>query len=154
MVRSLLAIFVCLSGMQAQLRPAEPRERPKLILLIAVDQFRYDYLTRFHGQYTGGFRVLLERGADFVNANLEHYPAVTAAGHATMLSGATLATSGIVGNDWFDRDSGKQVTSEVCDLKPTSRNSGIRVESVGWRPFRNCLMATSLSKWNVSTAST
>jgi predicted AlkP superfamily pyrophosphatase or phosphodiesterase len=115
MVRSLLAIFVCLSGMQAQLRPAEPRERPKLILLIAVDQFRYDYLTRFHGQYTGGFRVLLERGADFVNANLEHYPAVTAAGHATMLSGATLATSGIVGNDWFDRDSGKQVTSVSDD---------------------------------------
>ncbi len=85
--------------------------RPKLVLHIAVDQFRYDYFPRFRSEYTGGLKLLLDRGANFVNAYLEHYPTVTAIGHSTMLSGATPATSGIIGNDWFDRATGKQVTS-------------------------------------------
>ena len=76
------------------------------MLLIAVDQFRYDYLTRFRGDYSGGIKRLLDDGAVFTNANLEHYPTVTAVGHSTMLSGATPSVSGIIGNDWFDRETG------------------------------------------------
>jgi predicted AlkP superfamily pyrophosphatase or phosphodiesterase len=88
-------------------------ERPdiRLVLLVAVDQFRYDYLARFGAEYNGGIRRLLERGATFTNAHLEHYPTVTAVGHATMMTGATPSVSGIIGNDWFDRASGKSVTS-------------------------------------------
>ena len=81
------------------------------MLLIAVDQFRYDYLTRFRGDYTEGFKRLLTQGAVFTNANLEHYPTVTAIGHSTMLTGATPSVSGIIGNDWFDRETGATVTS-------------------------------------------
>ena len=47
---------------------AEPEIR--LVLLIAVDQFRYDYLTRFRSEYTAGLAQLLTRGADFTNATL------------------------------------------------------------------------------------
>jgi len=47
----------------------------------------------------------------FENANVEHYPTVTATGHATVLSGATPALSGIMGNDWYDRELHKQVLS-------------------------------------------
>ena len=83
----------------------------KLVLLIAVDQFRYDYLTKFRSDYRDGFKRLLTEGAVFTNANLEHYPTVTAVGHATMLSGATPSVSGIIGNDWFDRATGATVTS-------------------------------------------
>jgi hypothetical protein len=83
----------------------------RLVLLIAVDQFRSDYLTRFRSDYTAGFTRLLTNGAVFTNAYLEHYPTVTAIGHATMLSGATPSVSGIIGNDWFDRESGKSVAS-------------------------------------------
>ena len=72
------------AGPQAQQPPSPPETR--LVLLIAVDQFRYDYLTRFRSEYTGGFKRLLTDGAVFTNANLEHYPTVTAIGHATMLS--------------------------------------------------------------------
>ena len=85
--------------------------RPKLVVLIAVDQFRYDYLTRFESEYKGGFRHLLDHGAVFANANLAHYPAVTAVGHAVMLTGASPALSGIVGNNWYDRKVGKNVSS-------------------------------------------
>src|SRR5687768_4845651 len=103
-----MALAVALPGAQ---RPAGPDIR--LVLLIAVDQFRYDYLTRFRADYTDGIKRLLTAGAVFTNANLEHYPTVTAVGHATMLSGATPSSSGIIGNDWFDRDSGATVTSVV-----------------------------------------
>jgi len=83
----------------------------KLVLLIAVDQFRYDYLTRFRTEYNAGLNRLLTDGADFTNAFLEHYPTVTAVGHSTMMTGATPSVSGIVGNDWYERSLGKSVTS-------------------------------------------
>jgi hypothetical protein len=85
--------------------------RPRLVLLIAVDQMRYDYLTRFRADFSGGFDRLLKQGAVFTNAHLAHYPSVTAVGHATMLSGAPPSLSGIVGNDWYDRALKKNVTS-------------------------------------------
>ena len=103
-------LFPALSSAQFQ-----PPPRPKLVLFIAIDQFRYDYLTRFRSEYTGGLKTLLDRGAVFANANLEHYPTVTAIGHSTMLTGATPSISGIIGNDWFDRESGKSVTSVSDD---------------------------------------
>jgi hypothetical protein len=84
---------------------------PKLVLAIVVDQFRYDYLTRFRTEYHAGFDRLLTKGAVFTNARYEHYPTVTAVGHSTFLSGATPSMSGIVGNDWYDRESGKVVAS-------------------------------------------
>lgn len=92
-------------------RPAPGQPDVKLVLLIAVDQFRYDYLTRFEAEYKDGFKRLLTDGAVFTNAKLEHYPTVTAVGHSTMMTGAIPADSGIIGNDWFDRQSGATVTS-------------------------------------------
>ena len=92
-------------------RAATPPADIKLVLLIAVDQFRADYLTRFDSEYKEGFRRLLTDGAVFTSAKLEHYPTVTAIGHSTMLTGAIPADSGIVGNDWYDRQSATTVTS-------------------------------------------
>jgi predicted AlkP superfamily pyrophosphatase or phosphodiesterase len=118
----LAAVVLALVGPAHQLRSQQPsRKDPRLVLLIAVDQFRYDYLTRFRDEYKGGLDRLLKNGANFVNAHLEHYPTVTAVGHSTMLSGATPKLSGIVGNDWYDRETGKTVTS-VSD--PTTKQLG------------------------------
>ncbi|MBS1855602.1 MAG: alkaline phosphatase family protein [Acidobacteria bacterium] len=90
--------------------------KPKLIVTVVVDQFRYDYLTRYRGEYTGGFSRLLTRGAVFTNARYMHVPAVTAVGHSTVLSGAIPSISGIVANDWYDFDEHAHVTS-VSDAK-------------------------------------
>jgi predicted AlkP superfamily pyrophosphatase or phosphodiesterase len=91
--------------------PASVSARPKLVLALAIDQFRYDYLTRFRSEYTGGLRRLLDRGAVFTRARFQHFPTVTAIGHSTYLSGALPALSGIIGNDWYDRTAGRSVTS-------------------------------------------
>lgn len=98
---------------QAQQSTA-PR-KPKLVLAIVLDQFRYDYLTRFRAEYTTGLNRLLTRGAVFTNANYEHFYTVTAPGHATFLSGAFPSVSGIIGNEWFEPASGKRVTSVSDD---------------------------------------
>jgi len=94
----------------AALAAAAPR-KPKLVLAIVVDQFRYDYLTRFRGDYSSGLDTLLKMGAVFTSANLEHFPTVTALGHSTFLTGATPSESGIVGNEWYARDEHRVVTS-------------------------------------------
>jgi predicted AlkP superfamily pyrophosphatase or phosphodiesterase len=100
----ILALFIALPlGAQQQ--------QPKLVVAIVIDQFRYDYLTRFHSEYTGGFKRFFEHGATFTNARFEHVPTVTAVGHSTFLTGATPALSGIVGNEWWDSASKKRVTS-------------------------------------------
>lgn len=108
-----LVVALLLSALAAL--PASVPQKPRLVVLVAVDQFRYDYLNRFRSSYTGGLARLLERGAVFTNAHYEHFPTVTAVGHSTMLSGATPSISGIVGNEWFDRGTGKQVTSVSDD---------------------------------------
>ncbi len=107
------------------LAPLAPAVQPKLIVLIVVDQFRYDYLTRFRSEYTGGIERLMRQGAVFTNAHLEHFPTVTAVGHATVLTGATPSVSGIVANEWYDRDSGRRVTSVGdAEMKPVGAASG------------------------------
>jgi hypothetical protein len=91
------------------LAPAAPR--PKLVLAIVVDQFRYDYLLRFRGDYHAGLSRLLNQGAVFTDAHYIHAATVTAAGHSTFLSGATPSVSGIIANEWYDRESAATVTS-------------------------------------------
>jgi hypothetical protein len=50
--------------------PQQPR-KPRLVVAIVVDQFRYDYLTRFRKDYNGGLAKMLEGGAVFTNANYQ-----------------------------------------------------------------------------------
>lgn len=85
--------------------PASHEKRPKLVVFIAIDAFRYDYLTRFYDHFSdGGFKLLLRGGANFTNTHVAHFRPSTAPGHATMLTGASGHLSGIVDNEWYDRD--------------------------------------------------
>lgn len=101
------AVFPAIASAQRSL----PSEQPKLVLGIVVDQFRYDYLTRFETELDGGIGRLLDEGAVFTNANYDATPTVTAVGHSTFLSGAMPSVSGIVGNSWYDRGTGSGVES-------------------------------------------
>ncbi|HZT30958.1 MAG TPA: alkaline phosphatase family protein [Bryobacteraceae bacterium] len=112
--RRVQALGLCLAVLMLAAMPARAASvphKPKLLVAIAIDQFRYDYLTRFASEYSGGFRRLMTEGAVFTSARYEHFPTVTAVGHSTFLTGAIPALSGIVGNEWFDRVAGKTVTS-------------------------------------------
>ncbi|HSK28967.1 MAG TPA: alkaline phosphatase family protein, partial [Candidatus Limnocylindria bacterium] len=70
------------------------------------------YLERFGDLFgPNGVRRLLRDGASWTPAHYDHFPTYTAPGHAAMMTGAIPAESGIIANDWFDRASGKRVSS-------------------------------------------
>jgi predicted AlkP superfamily pyrophosphatase or phosphodiesterase len=98
---------------------AAPQARTRLVLLIVVDQFRYDYLERFGDLFApNGIKRLMRDGASWTETNYDHMPTYTAPGHATLMTGAWPAETGIVANDWPDRDTGKSVSS-VSDTTVT-----------------------------------
>jgi predicted AlkP superfamily pyrophosphatase or phosphodiesterase len=80
---------------------------PKLIVVVVVDQMRADYLSRFGAYETGGLHYFATQGANFVNANYQHWPTETCVGHAVLLSGRTPAHTGIVANAWYNRTARK-----------------------------------------------
>ncbi|HCV42989.1 MAG TPA: hypothetical protein DGH68_05860 [Bacteroidetes bacterium] len=83
---------------------------PKLIVVISIDQFRYDYLTRFGDYYgSGGFHYLLQNGASFSNATYKHAFNITAPGHAVILTGAYGDRNGIATNSWYDPRTNQKV---------------------------------------------
>jgi predicted AlkP superfamily pyrophosphatase or phosphodiesterase len=102
----LLAVFSSVA--QAQ----EPATRPKLVVVIVIDQFRPDYLQRFRPYFgTGGFNLFLRRGANFTEAEYKHAVTFTCPGHAVVLTGSYANVNGIISNQWYDSKSGRQ---EYC----------------------------------------
>jgi predicted AlkP superfamily pyrophosphatase or phosphodiesterase len=119
---TLSILFVSLPNKgQAQRQPnrtaAVANSKPKLVLVIMVDQFRYDFLERFEDLFVrDGFRRLMNDGAFFTNANFDYVPTYTAPGHAAVFTGSVPAQNGIVGNNWYDRNTGKNRVM-VSDLE-------------------------------------
>ena len=75
-----------------------PAPRPRLVVVITVDQLRPDYLDRYRPQLLGGFATLLKGGASFTDAYQDHAVTETAPGHSTILSGRWPAHTGISRN--------------------------------------------------------
>ena len=88
-------------------KKADALPRPKLVVGIVVDQMRYDYLYRYWSKYgTGGFRRLLGEGFSYENTHYNYVPTYTGPGHASIYTGTTPSMHGIVGNNWFERETG------------------------------------------------
>jgi len=86
---------------------AHAQDAPKLILQITVDQLRGDLPTRYYDRLgEGGFRYLWEHGVVYRNAHHAHANTETIVGHATLATGAHPSGHGMVGNLWFDRETG------------------------------------------------
>lgn len=102
--------------------PGTAAVRPRLVVVIAVDQLRADYLERFRPFFgRGGFNLFLQRGASFPSARFEHATTSTCPGHAVMLTGSYGAVNGIIGNDWYDAQARREV---YCAADTTVRLIG------------------------------
>src|ERR1700735_4957016 len=89
---------------------------PKLVVVIVIDQFRGDYLERYRDQFgEGGFRLLLDHGANFTDCNYDYANTRTAPGHATLFTGAYSNSHGIAANEWWDPQKKRMVTSVEDD---------------------------------------
>ena len=101
-----VACAVALALLQGLSRPLDaqvPDRRPKLIVLLMVDQMRGDYIDKFQRQWTGGLRRMLADGAWFRQADYPYLDTVTCAGHASVGTGTRPSTHGMVMNSWWDR---------------------------------------------------
>src|SRR3989442_15267869 len=95
-----MPLLLCL----ALLAPPAPA-RPKLVVVITVDQLRPDYLDRWKSQLTGGLFQLVNEGAVFADGYQDHAVTETAPGHSTILSGLWPAHTGIIRNSQGVQDS-------------------------------------------------
>jgi predicted AlkP superfamily pyrophosphatase or phosphodiesterase len=106
---------------------AHAQPHPKLIVVVVVDQMRADYLARFAAYEKGGFHFFTTKGATFLNAYYEHLPTETCPGHSALISGRNPVHTGIVANDWYDKQSGKMTYCVEDASSPLIGESGAAV---------------------------
>jgi predicted AlkP superfamily pyrophosphatase or phosphodiesterase len=137
--------FACTLPCVAQMKPSTPpvkapvhavksgtaHPRPKLVVILVVDQMRADYVEHFRQQWTGGLARLVNEGAWFRQAAYPYETTVTCVGHTTISTGAFPVTSGVVGNSWYERDEEGGAKSVACTSDPHVKNIGIGGETSG-----------------------
>jgi len=104
--RAAASVLCAVLLLTVTLNSQSPQEaaRPRLVVVLVIDQFRADYLDRFASQFgPGGFRRLLREGAYFRSAYYPYAGVETAPGHATLATGTTPNRHGIAGNQWYDQ---------------------------------------------------
>ena len=103
--------------------------RPKLIVIVVIDQFRGDYLNRDRNEFKGrGFNLFMKEGAWFTDCYYDYANTKTAPGHATIGTGAYSDGHGIESNEFWDasRSFDRKVSSvederyQLVDLPPSS----------------------------------
>lgn len=135
-----LACLSCAKGTAAGV------DRPRLVVGIAVDQMRWDYLYRYYGLYgEGGFKRLMAEGYNCENTMINYVPTVTAVGHTSIFTGSVPAIHGIAGND-FMKD-GRMV---YCCTDTTVRSVGSDTDA-GLMSPRNLLATTIGDELKIAT---
>jgi arylsulfatase A-like enzyme len=114
------ALVVTLALLAPAPRPAAV-DPPKLVVIIVVDQMRADYVERFKSDWTAGLKRLVTDGAWFTRAAYPYLLTITCPGHATISTGTFPSTHGVFSNQWWDRESGRQVQ---CADDPSATNFG------------------------------
>ena len=124
------------------------QEKPKLIVGIIVDQMRQEYLYKFADRYSeGGFKRLMNEGFMMKNGHYNYIPTFTGPGHASVYTGTTPATHGIIGNNWYVRSLNKSI---YCAEDSTVTNVG-GTPSNGQISPRNMLSTTITDELRFST---
>jgi hypothetical protein len=134
-----------LAGLPAWALALPPR--PKLLILLVIEQFRPDYLDAAWGQIgRGGLRRLIENGVYFPDCRHLAF-SYTSTTLATLATGAWPSQHGIVADTWYDRAAGKPVRTSAEDLRATTlaaqvgASEGSRVFVASLDPLEAALFA-------------
>ncbi|HET8810425.1 MAG TPA: alkaline phosphatase PafA [Flavobacteriaceae bacterium] len=127
-----------------QTAPIEMETGPKLVVGVVVDQMRYDYLTRFWKKFgEEGFKRLVSEGFNLKNNHYNYVPTFTAPGHASIYTGTTPATHGIISNYWYDKFAKKGV---YCVADTTVKPVGTESPAGKMSPHR--MLVTTVADQN------
>ncbi|WP_316805573.1 alkaline phosphatase PafA [Pedobacter nototheniae] len=133
---------------QPKTYPAEVA-RPKLVVGLVVDQMRWDYLYRYYNRYTnGGFKRLINDGFSVENTYIPYTPTYTACGHTCIYTGSVPAVHGIIGNDWYDPETKKNM---YCTQDTSVVTVGSTPSSEGEMSPKNMLTTTITDELRLAT---
>lgn len=104
-MKSFFSVFlIAISSITAFAQNKSP-EKPKIVVGIVVDQMRQEYFYKYQERYSeGGFKRLMNEGFMMKNAHYNYIPTYTGPGHASVYTGTTPATHGIIANNWYVRN--------------------------------------------------
>lgn len=110
------------------------------MVVIVLDHFAYNTYEHYHPVFTGGLKWLIDHGNRFDNAHHEHGYCSTGPGHFVLGSGLQPGPAGILGNNWYDRSTGKDV---YCVEDPDARELDIPAYPVSY----NKVNGSSYGDW-------
>jgi len=110
-------LLTFLASLTQALTFANYTKKPKLVVVLVIDQFRADYLTKYQKEFLpaggknapGGFNYLMSKGAYFPFAEYDVLQNMTCPGHAMIATGSHPYFTGISLNDWYDVKTQKKV---------------------------------------------
>ncbi|MDY0280896.1 MAG: alkaline phosphatase family protein [Salinivirgaceae bacterium] len=115
----LIAVF-CVQSVHSQSVPNVPSKNPKLVVVMVIDQMRYDYLAKFNNNFgKSGFNRLLAEGSLCTNARHEYLLTQQLAGYATIATGAMPSMHGIPSDKWYTRIRNEEKSAGI-DTKVTA----------------------------------
>ena len=143
---SLLVLGAGAAGLAADGVVAE--DKPRLIVVMAVDQLSYDYLIRFRDRFQddGFFRLAERQAAWFTACHHRHGFTLTGPGHSVIMTGTYPYRTGIIDNEWFDQ---RARTKRYCVEDPAMPMVGApytKTEYLGVSPV-NLLVPTVGDAW-------
>ncbi len=130
----LLPLTTCLVIAAASSAASQAQStQPALVVVISVDQLRYDYLERFRKNLTedGLVSAVRRRGLWYTNCKHQHAFTYTGPGHAVLLTSTYPNRNGIIGNNWYDRTLQKL---RYCVDDPNSRLIGAETKDSAVSP--------------------
>jgi predicted AlkP superfamily pyrophosphatase or phosphodiesterase len=138
-----IALLLSFSFLNAQ------NQQPKLVVGIVVDQMKMEYLYRFQDDFSeNGFKRLMNNGYTFHNMHFNYLPTYTGPGHASIYTGTTPAIHGIIGNDWFNRSTGKNI---YCTDDESVKTIGDGSKDEGEMSPRSLLSTTVTDELKLAT---
>jgi predicted AlkP superfamily pyrophosphatase or phosphodiesterase len=132
----LVVVTLCLGAaalgarsQQSGAAAARPGGAPRLLVMLVVDQFAYEYIDLYGQQWTHGLHRLIENGALFTNARYPYSGTVTCPGHTSIGTGAVPAVHGMINNTWYDRTARRTTTcTDDATVEPVAMGGGDAVE--------------------------
>ncbi|RZL02574.1 MAG: alkaline phosphatase family protein, partial [Pedobacter sp.] len=123
-------------------------QRPKLVVGMVVDQMRWDYLYKYYSRYSnGGFKRLINQGFSAENTFIPYTPTYTACGHASIYTGSVPSINGIVGNNWYDAELGRDM---YCTEDKSVKTVG-SMSKAGEMSPKNLLTTTITDELRIAT---
>lgn len=88
--------------------------KPRLTIIIVIDQFAYSYFPQLTPFFKHGFRFLLNNAINYKNAYYPHGIPSTAPGHTGLSTGVTPNYHGIITNNWCNAH-GEKIAADTDD---------------------------------------